>query len=207
MTVDSASVQQAVEHAVREIERHAASVGWDRSPRLFALVPSAELLAAEPELASRLGMEPKPSASALTPVEQDDLTFEEPLEQLLAGIEWPQEVVGAALVLETVVLPGGTREDTLGPGAARRAVDHPDREDARVAVAVHRGGERASALRFRRHDNDTDVVTGADLAPALAVALATTLVSARTRDGQVDSSNSSGGPYGRAALPATEGAR
>lgn len=181
MTVDAPAVQLALQHAVREVERHAASVGWDRSPRLFALVPSVELLAAEPELAPRLGLEPKPGAAALTPVEQDDLTFDQPLAQLLAGIEWPPEVVGAAIVLETMVLPGSTRDEALEPGAARRAADQPDREDARVAVAVHRGGGRASALRFRRHDDDADVVTGADLAPALADALATTLVSEHRR--------------------------
>jgi len=45
-----------------------------------------------------------------------------------------------------------------------------------VAVAVHRDGTRAAALRWRRHDDESDVVTADDLAPALADALAATLL-------------------------------
>lgn len=166
---------EALQSAVREIERHAAGAGWDRAPRLFALVPSAALVAAEPELATQLGLDPEPVASALTPVEQDDLTFDQSLEDLLAAIEWPPEVTGAALVLETVVLPDGAQHEEPGSRPDEWAVEHPAREDARIAVAVHRGGQRAAALRFRRHDDDADVVTGPDLAPALADALAATL--------------------------------
>ena len=40
---------------VREIESHVAEGGWDQGARLFALVPTAELLAREPGLAAVLG--------------------------------------------------------------------------------------------------------------------------------------------------------
>src|SRR4051812_41258822 len=40
--------------AVREVEDFIAGAGWDQAPQLFALVPTAELLAAEPSLADRL---------------------------------------------------------------------------------------------------------------------------------------------------------
>jgi len=166
----------ALRVAVREIERHAASTGWDRSPRLFALVPSVALLEAEPALADQLGLDPAPAPDALTPVEQDDVTFEQPLEDLLATMEWPAEVVGVALVLETVVLPAAAEREAPTSRADTWAAEHPDREEARVAVGVHRDGRRACALRWRRHDDDTDVVTAENLAPALADALAATLL-------------------------------
>lgn len=162
--------------AVREIERHAAGAGWDRAPRLFALVPSAALVAAEPALAAQLGLDPEPAPDALTPVEQDDLAFDQPLEDLLATIEWPAEVLGVALVLETVVLPPAAEEALPEDRPDVAAAAHPEREEARIAVAVLRDGSRACALRWRRHDDDTDVLTAPDLAPGLAEALAATLL-------------------------------
>jgi hypothetical protein len=44
-----------------------------------------------------------------------------------------------------------------------------------MVVAVLRDGTRHSALRLRKHDDDTSVLTGDDLVPALANALAGTL--------------------------------
>ena len=43
-----------------DIERHVGGLGWDQPARLFALVPTAELIAAEPHLAEHLtgGTEP-----------------------------------------------------------------------------------------------------------------------------------------------------
>lgn len=168
--------ERALLAAVREVERHAAGVGWDRAPRLFALVPSAALVAAEPALVGELGLDPAPAPEALTPVEQDDLTFSQPLEELLAAIEWPPEVAGVALVLETVLLPADAEHAAPTTRPDAWAAAHPDREEARVAVGVHRDGSRAAALRWRRHDDDSDVVTAEDLAPALADALAATLL-------------------------------
>lgn len=58
-----------------ELERHVAADGWDASARLFALVRTGELLAAEPGLAQSLGLrgpEAGAPADALTAVEQDE---------------------------------------------------------------------------------------------------------------------------------------
>ena len=42
-------------------------------------------------------------------------------------------------------------------------------------VAVLRDGSRSAALRMRAHDEETSVLTGRDLVPGLADALAETL--------------------------------
>ena len=59
--------------ALMEIERHVGGVGWDQPARLFALVPTADLVAAEPQLAEHLtgGLEPQPGH--LSAIEQDGL--------------------------------------------------------------------------------------------------------------------------------------
>ena len=54
------------------------------------------------------------------------------------------------------------------------ASDHPERREARLAVAVLRDGSRACTVRLRGPDED-ELLVGPDLAPALADALAATL--------------------------------
>ena len=46
--------QLSLADAVREIERHVASAGWDAPVRVFALVGTTRALAASPELADQL---------------------------------------------------------------------------------------------------------------------------------------------------------
>lgn len=165
---------RALETAVLEVEDHVASAGWDAPPRLFALVPTAELLAAEPALAAQLGVA-EVAEDALTPVEQENLPEAASLDELLAGIAWPSGVLGAALVVERLVLPP-TAEAGM-PHDEQEALDwlgsHPEREEVRVAVGVTRDGLRACALRMRAHESE--VLRGPDLVPALAEALAATL--------------------------------
>lgn len=162
--------------AVREIDRHMALGGWDQSPHLYALVPTADLLRAEPALAETISPETSP---ALTPVEQDDLPADEPLGDLLARIEWPADVVGCALVMETVSLPEDVTppDDVSGDelAAATWAAAHPRREEGRLTVGVLRSGARAATMRWRSFDDEADLVIGPELAPALADALALTL--------------------------------
>jgi hypothetical protein len=62
-----------------------------------------------------------------------------------------------------------------GGDVAAAAAAHPERKDVRMAVAVLRDGSRACALRLRDHDRDEEVLTGDDLVPHLAEALAQTL--------------------------------
>ncbi len=169
--------------AVVEIEQHAAAQGWDRPPRLFALVPTQELLLAEPDLADRLG-EPEELAlrlerepGHLTPVEQEDLPEHATLEELLTGIAWPPSVAGAALVVERLMLPPEAEAalPEQDAEALRFAAEHPAREEVRIAVGVLRDGGRECALRMRSHDRDDAELSGSDLVPVLTDALAATL--------------------------------
>ena len=164
----------ALLEVVREIEQHVADGGWDQPARLFALVPTEQLLAHEPSLAPTLGV---PAAESITPVEQDELPAAATLEELLAGLSWPGSVAGVALAVERAVLPPSA-EDGLpaDPEAALTVLaGHPDREDVRLVVAVLRDGTRQCALRARTHDAADAVLTGPDLVPGLAQALAATL--------------------------------
>lgn len=158
----------------REIEGHVAEAGWDQPPRLFALVATADLVAREPQLAAMLGAAER---DALTPVEQEDLPSSATLEELLAGIAWPDDVVGVALAVERAVLPPEAEADLPADEAEAltRLAEHPLREDVRLVVAVLRDGSRECALRARGHDSPDAVLSGPDLVPGLADAVAATL--------------------------------
>lgn len=157
-----------------DLERHSAQEGWDSSPRLYALVRSTELRRAEPDLADQLGL--PPDADTLAALEQPALPERDAVEEALASIAWPEAVEGCALIMERVVLPPEVEDDIPEDEteAAAFAASHPGREDVRMVVGVLRGGDRHSALRLRRHDTDDEVLTGPDLVPALAEALAAT---------------------------------
>lgn len=161
----------------REIEKHVASEGWDQAPRMFALARTAELVALEPALAAALGTAGEDPES-LTPIEQEALDPERPLDEVLATTMWPEEVAGAALVLERIVLPPSAEEalpdDDLG-GLEETVAAHPERQDVRMAVLVTRDGGRMCALRLRSHDDDAEVLVGPDVVPRLTDALAATL--------------------------------
>jgi len=163
--------------AVVEVERHVSDSGWDQPSRLFALVPTDELAAAEPQLAAELGVGDG-SQQLLTPIEQelDDHTIS--LEQLLGEIMWPVSVVGALAVLERVVLPPPAEEAVPADPAeaAEFAASHADRQDVRIAVGVLRSGEAHGVLRLRSHDDDNSLIHGADVVPDLVAALRETLV-------------------------------
>ncbi|OLT23737.1 hypothetical protein BJF79_45830 [Actinomadura sp. CNU-125] len=163
-----------LEEVVLDLERHTAQEGWDAAPRLYALVRSAELRAAEPELAEQLGL--ASDADTLAALEQPALPEQAAVEDALAAIAWPEAVDGCALVIERVVLPPEAEDDIPADEAeaAEYAAGHPQREDVRMIVGVLRDGARHSALRLRRHDADDEVVAGPDLVPALAEALAGT---------------------------------
>jgi hypothetical protein len=165
---------------VREVESHVAAGGWDQPVRLFALVGTAELLAREPQLARLLGRSSAGDGadpSGLTPVEQEELPGYASLDELLAGIAWPDEVRGAALAVERVVLPPEAEHDLPDDEAAALGVlrEHPERRDVRLVVAVLRDGAQACVVRARGHDADEDLVSGPDLVPGLTAALAATL--------------------------------
>lgn len=164
---------------VADIEQHVAATGWDQPPVLFALADTEELLRHEPGLAATLGLTPATTRPGqLTPIEQDRLG-DGPLDEALAALMWPVEVLGCALVHEVLTLPPDAedaRPADVDP--VQWAQQHDQRREVRLAVAVLRDGTRASVLRVRPPDGgpDTDErLTGPDLAPNLADALLATL--------------------------------
>jgi hypothetical protein len=162
---------------VLEIERHAAEAGWDQPGRLFALVPTADLLAQEPGLAAVVGLDPAADLTgSLTPVEQDELPPGQPVEELLIQVMWPAEVLGAAVVVERLVLPPSVGELPEDPSSAQAlAESHPDRQEVRMVAAATRAGATYCALRLRSHDDPFAVIEGPDLVPALLELLTSTL--------------------------------
>lgn len=162
-----------------DLERHEAASGWDQPPHLFALVETADLLRREPQLAAQLGLVAG-APGDLTPVDQGDLGEvggNGSLDELLAGIAWPPEVLGTALAVERLMVPPAVEQDMpQDEGAALQwLAEHPERQEVRLVVAVLRDGSRSAALRMRAHDAETSVLTGRDLVPGLADALAGTL--------------------------------
>lgn len=163
----------ALVSALAEIERHVAHAGWDSPARLFALVPTADLLAAEPALADQLA--PPATPDALSCVEQDGFHAGDDIVDALARLAWPPTVAGVALALERLFLPAGLEADLPDdPDAAAAAVAaHPGRRDIRVVVGVTRDGARHGLARLKDHPDD--LLAAPDLVPGLADALAQTL--------------------------------
>lgn len=164
--------------AVREIEAHAAEAGWDQPARLYALVPTSDLLAREPQLAAAMGLDATSAAGTLTPVEQDQMPAERTLEQALGQIMWPAEVFGCAAVVERFVLPPGADEAMPEDAEAAQeyAASHPGRQEVRIVAGATRDGATYCALRLKPHDDDDEsVVESTDLVPGLLELLLGTL--------------------------------
>lgn len=170
-------VDPALMSAVLEIEGHIAGGGWDQPARLYALVETARLVQHEPALASAMGLDHAAEQGSLTAIEQDQLSADKPLEQLLEEIVWPEGVAGCAAVVERLVLPpdvdGQIPDDAVG--AAEFAREHPDRQEVRIVAGATRAGSTYCALRLRAHDDDQSVVGSTDLVPGLLQLLVATL--------------------------------
>lgn len=162
-----------LEPTLAEIEAHVHAAGWDRPPTLFALVRAGQFVADDPVAARRLGVD-QVDGDMLTPIEQEDLP-EQPLDEVLAGIAWPDAVAGCALSQEILILPP-TAEEELGEltdeTVLAQAAGHPERREARLVVGVLRDGSNATVLRLRGGEGQgDDLLTGPDLAPNLVAAL------------------------------------
>lgn len=170
-----------LDRAVRELERHVARGGWDGPVRVFALISTGRALAVDPGLRDQLPPDVVSGAEAdpghITSVEQEGLPDGDSLEEVLGQIMWPASVDGAAVVVERFVVPPDAERDLPDdPDAALQALlDHPDRQDVRLAAGVLRDGTSACAIRTRANDEDFAVGTGPDLAPGLVSALLGTL--------------------------------
>jgi hypothetical protein len=164
--------------AVLEIDEYVSGLGWDQPARLFALVDTARLRAEQPTLADRLGLTDEQASSGLTPIEQDEIATDKPLDEFLGTIAWPDAVAGCALAVERLMLPPSAEaqvpQDLNEAQLTKWVAEHPERQEVRMTVAVLRDGARESALRLREKDSPTEVLTGSDLVPGLAEALAAT---------------------------------
>lgn len=177
----------ALSVCVREMVAFVDAAGWDQPPQLFALVPTADLVAAEPQLAERVT-----AGAELTPLAQDALPGgvdgQPPqLDTALATVAWPDAVVGCALVHEVLILPPGAEAvldaaaDAAGPGedaAVHAAMHHADRREARVVAAVLRDGQALCLLQLRAGSSTgeaPELLEHPDLAPHLVDALRATL--------------------------------
>lgn len=179
--------------SVHEVAEFVDAEGWGRAPQMFALVRTADLVAAEPALIDQVD-----AADELTPVAQDPLPDEVtggimPLDEFLATTSWPPAVAGCVLVQEITVLPPDAESDldeALTPlladaeaaDAAGRAAAraHPGRREARLFAAALRSGNTLCLLQLRPEpDEETDAEpelrTYPDLAPNLVEALRQTL--------------------------------
>jgi len=175
--VDSTN-DPALAAAVVEIESHVAAGGWDQPARLYALVPTTDLIEREPALAAAMGLDAaEEDAASLTPVEQEALGLDAALEDALGSITWPAEVSGCAAVVERLVLPPAAESAVQGDveEAARVAREHPDRQDVRIVAGATRAGATYCALRLRAADDDLSVIAGPDLVPGLLALLRDTL--------------------------------
>ena len=162
--------------AALDTERHVSRSGWDQPVRLFALVPTAELLLHEPHLADGLALHDAVTG-ALSAVEQDELPEAAGLEELLRQVAWPEQVAGCALAVERIVVPPDAERDLPedADAALRAVAEHSQRSDVRLLVAVTRDGAARCLLRQRAHDRDDRVALGEEIAPGLVHALRATL--------------------------------
>ncbi|MBE6475542.1 MAG: hypothetical protein E7Z95_08255 [Actinomyces succiniciruminis] len=175
--------QAALVRLVAQLEEHVARAGWDAPVGVFALVRTASALEQDPTLERMLDAaalaEARTDPEALTAIEQGDLPPVDSLEELLAGIVWPDEVDGTAVATERVVLPAAAEQAAAEiedpQERAAYLMSRPDRDDVRMVVGVLRSGESWCALRARSHDSADEVAGGADLVPGLVEALRRTL--------------------------------
>lgn len=162
--------------ALVEVERFVGRAGWDQPARLFALAPTAELIAAEPSLADQL----TPTApDALSSIEQDDFRPGTDLLTALSQIFWPPAVAGCALATERSFLPAELEVEMPDDPqeAAAYVANHPQRRDLRVVAGALRVGEGATITHCvaRLASNPEDLLVGAEMVPALTQAVAWTL--------------------------------
>jgi hypothetical protein len=158
---------------VREVDSHISAAGWDQPVRLFAIVRTADVLAAEPQLANELNLTDE---LAFTSIEQE-LATNQDLEELLATIAWPENVIGAILSIERIVLPQTAQNelpDEQDPDWLDGVATHPDRRDVRIISAVLGTGENLNALRYRDHDEIDSVAISENLVPNLNESLLAT---------------------------------
>ena len=175
---DTYDGSDALVAALMELERHVGESDWEQPPRLFALVSTDALIAAEPELAVQLGLRGSADGGhpdALTAIEQEHFRPGGDLLADLSSIYWPAAVHGCALALESSFLPADAEADIPDdPDEAREYVaSHEQQQEMRVVVGVDRDEHRHGVARLR--SQPTELLGASDLVPGLTEALAHTL--------------------------------
>jgi hypothetical protein len=165
--------------ALVDLERHVAAAGWDAPPRLFALVRTDALVAAEPALAARLGLRTSAEGAppgALTAIEQDEFIPGGDLLADLEAVQWPPTVAGCAVSAVRTFLPAGAEGELPDQDeqAAAYVANHPQRQDVRVVVGVDRSGHRHGVARLASQPDE--LLAADDLVPGLAMVLTHTLI-------------------------------
>jgi hypothetical protein len=178
MTQPGIGNPDALVAALIELDRYVGRNGWDTPPRLFALVLSDVLAAAEPQLSAELRLHTTASGAAsgaLTAIEQEGFAGSGDLIGDLAQLEWPETVYGCAIAAVRMFLPADSEVELPDdPGAAAEAVaSHPQRQEIRVVVGADRAGNRHGVARLAAQPNE--LLGAPDLVPGLAAALAHTL--------------------------------
>lgn len=174
---------EALLAALVELEHYVAASGWDQPARLFALVETDDLIAAEPALAAELSLRSSAEsglAGALTAIEQEEFHTGADLPEILARIAWPPRVRGCALSLERVFLPSDFEADLPEDPAAAEAfvANHPQRQELRLIVGAVRppaSGEPLTHCLARLRTSPEDLLSGTELAPGVSAAVAATL--------------------------------
>lgn len=171
----------ALKEATLEIEKHVAKAGWDGPVRVFALVNAKKALAQTPELQENLALLHETNADSISEqtlfsVEQEGLPQSASLGELLSKIYWPDSVDGTAISVERVVLPPSAEVDLPQDEDAALKIlqNHPARQEVRMVAALMRDGETWGALRMRKHDQDSMVLSGEKILDGLCTALAVT---------------------------------
>jgi len=137
--------------AMLEAESHMDRKGWGKPPHLYALTEITAPITADHELHAEI-QDARPEAMVL--VEQEPLPDGD-LVEVLAGIHWPEDVVGCVLVTELTALPPRSKEDApINPAAAEQWTStHPDGRPARLAVGVCKNGAYTCGFRIKGEDN------------------------------------------------------
>jgi hypothetical protein len=170
--------REALVAALVDLDRHMGRNGWESPPRLFGLVLTDVLAAAEPRLSTELGLLTTAAGAApgaLTAIEQDEFVSSGDLIRDLAHLEWPETVYGCALATVRLFLPADGDVDLPDdPVAAAEAVArHPQRQEIRVVVGADRAGNRHGVARLAAQPEE--LLAAPDLVPGLTEALAHTL--------------------------------
>ena len=176
MSVDDPLPSTPLRLVTLEVEAHVAADGWDQPPRLYALVPTAQLVEHEPALAASLSAQLEAQPDGFTSIEQDGLPPDRSFEALLDEIEWPDAVAGCVAVVERVMLPPEAEDELPDEDDALMTFvsEHPERREVRLIAAVTRDGERHSAVRAR-DPQGSPMLEGPDLVPGLLDHLTKTL--------------------------------